>query len=175
LKRVLICSLLLAATAFASVPTTNGKGSGLSAAQLSQARKSGLTVALPTYVPKGFTLQSMEIVKNKQPELRDFSLTYKRGKSKDYILIQMASDGLGDPIMQDENDESVEPQGYVKAKSPLLGEVAIDYYKKKPFKRFQCTWYEMPGKSWPRYVMVVGEGLDASEGRKIIESLRVLK
>ncbi|MBN9502790.1 MAG: hypothetical protein BGO01_12570 [Armatimonadetes bacterium 55-13] len=172
--RVLLFSGLVLAAGFAPL-TTDGKASGLSAKQLATLRKSKFKVVVPTYVPAGFKVDSVGFTDTKVPVEASFALTYKNAKTKAEFTVQMASDGLGDPIFTLDNGDAVDATSVLKAKSPILGAVDVEVYAKGREKMFQCTWMEHKNRSLPQFAMAYGRGVDGATGKKIIESLRWLK
>ena len=87
----------------------------------------------------------------------------------------MASNGLGDPLFTVGDGDTVEPNGSLWAKNPILGKIQLDYYVKGATKLFHCNWVPASKKTFPQLAMVMGQGLAASEGKRILESLRWLK
>lgn len=173
--RAAVTALLLATALVASAQTTDGSKSRIPKAELAKIRKTKFRVVVPTYVPAGFTKGSTELFLPVDPQLTVWSAKYRDFKTKRNFVIQMASDGLGDPMFDLPNGDTVEPNGSLYGKSPILGKFEVMFYKKGNVKMAHCTWYEVSKKGYPRYAMVMSDGMEPSEVKKIIESLRWLK
>ncbi len=173
--RALLTSLLFAVVMLASAQTTNGVASKVPKTELSKLRKSKYRVVVPTYVPAGFTKVNANFEYDKEPALSLWIVRYQNPKTKASFTLQMASDGLGDPFFDLPNGDTVDPTGSIFAKSPIMGRVEVMYYKKGKVKMAMSTWYDASKKTYPRYAMVMSDGMEASEVKRIIESLRWLK
>lgn len=178
LRSVLIpafCSIVLFSAALASPPAnTDGKASGLGAANIAKLRKTGLTVVVPTYIPSGFKVDSVEYDKQKTQVESSISYTYKNKKTGGEIIIQMASDGLGDPIFDTEEDYDWKQVKETVGNSPVFGKYTMESLQTKKGLMVQCTWYELPGKLYPRFVMMFGKNLKPAYAIKVMNSLRFL-
>lgn len=168
-------SLAVILLGFGPQPTTDGKTAHLSPRQKASLLQGKFRVLVPTYVPTGFKVTTAKIADRKDAVAASLTLTYKNAKTKGEFTVQMASDGLGDPLMGIPGGDTVEPNGHLSAKNPILGKVHLDYYIKGKTKLFNCTWMPASNKTYPRFAMIMGEGLVPSEGKRVLESLRWLK
>lgn len=173
--RATLTALLLTVALSASAQTTSGVTSKIPKAELAKVRKSKYRVVVPTYVPAGFTKVEASLGVDKEPVLSGWSVRYLNPKTKAYFLLQMASDGLGDPMFDLPNGDTVEPNGSLFGKSPIFGKFEVMSYKKGKIKIAQSTWYEVSKKTLPKYAMVTSDGMEPSEVKRIIEGLRWLK
>lgn len=171
---VFVLSTAAAFAAAQSGTTTKGSTAQITPTIRAQIRKAKVRVVVPTYVPAGFRLRSGGVAAAKQMELRDFTLRYEKPGTKAYFVIQMASDGLGDPLFDLPNGEVLEPTGTLAGKSALFGAYNLDFVKRKGVLLWHTTWYELPGKTYPRYAMVMGSDLPPETGKKIVDGLRWL-
>lgn len=173
--RSLILASLLALTTFGATQTTNGKASGMSTAQIAKVKKTKFRVLVPTFVPAGFRLQTCGIEEEKDPLSAMWSATYRNAKTGGKFVIQMASDGLGDPMFDLPNGDVVDPTGYTTVQNPILGKVAVGYYQKGKIRIANCTWYETKSKSYPKYAMIMCDGMALTDVKRVLAGLRWLK
>lgn len=150
-------------------------GQNLTAHQRAELLKGPFHILVPTYVPAGFHPTVAKIDDRDKPAYANLTLTYVNSKTKGEFTVQMASEGLGDPLFNVNDGDTVEPNGHLWAKNPILGRVQLDYYVKGKTKLFHCDWVALRGKTHPDNAMILGEGLSPAEGKKILESLRWLK
>ncbi len=179
IKLVFLSALCLFSALSVSLPSTpaktDGNASKLGTANLKKLRDSKMVALVPTYVPTGFKIDSLYIDKQKTLLESSFGYTYKNSKTGAEFTIQMASDGLGDPIFDTEEDYNWKQVKSTKAKSPVFGEYSVESLKTKKGMLIQATWYEVPGKQLPDYVMIVGSKIDPTTAVKVMNSLRFLK
>jgi hypothetical protein len=155
-------------------PETDGKAAKLKASDLAKLRKSKLRVLLPTDVPAGFSVTNFTFEDNKKEPLTSvLFITYSNKKGGE-ITVQMASDGIGSPIFDDEL-VALGPQKSLMARSPILGKVQIDYIRTKRGYQFHCEWVELGKNALPRVAMIYGHGVDPAVGKRLLESLRFLR
>jgi hypothetical protein len=150
-----------------------GAQSGVPAKDLARIRRTKLHFLLPSYIPAGFRVAKVELDTNKDPMLVNLSITWKKGKS--HFTLQQCSEGIGDLMMSVPNGDTVEPQGTYTFHHKLWPKGPVDYYVKGSTRLWAVNWQELPGKSYPRFVSAIGEGMNAREGVQIMESLRRLK
>lgn len=167
-------------------------GSRVSAATLDDLKKLDIICFVPSYLPKGFQLRSVQItyddagpdeqVKRRVPL---YSLEYGNGKAA--FSIESAWEGIGDRnLMEEEDSEETE------FKSPLFGPVYIIYRPKKNGKNavkdeIRANWVEDANmkaemakapKSHPilgRFHGLTGTGITVEEFKKIVNSLHPIK
>jgi len=167
---------LIAALALAPNLMTDGKPALLSPVQKAGLLKGSYKILVPTYVPAGFKPTVAKIADSDKPIDASLTLTYTNKATKGEFTVQMASEGLGDPLLPSpEAGDTVEPTGILKTHSPILGKVDLEYYVKGKYRVFDCTWVDVSKKGYPRSAMIMGSNLAPSEGKKILESLRWLK
>lgn len=173
--RNLALGALAVLSCVASAQVTTGKSSGMTATQIAKVRKSKYRVLVPTYLPAGFRLTSCGMSDDKEPILASWVARYRNPKSKAEFTIQMASEGLGDPMFDLPNGDVVEPTGWMKVSNPILGKIDMGYYHKGKTWIVNCTWYETKSKSYPKYAMIIAHGLPATQVKQVLQSLRWLK
>lgn len=135
---------------------------------IAQAKKLNLVTVVPTYVPAGFKLK-VAVASVYEKKYGDTHITFMNGKSE--LTIQMASEGIGDPILDDED----EPSKILNINSPVLGTVEMQFGKPKAMRPFLCTWYMTSMHLNPVFVMVMGQGVSEPEIVKFVQGLRFLK
>ncbi len=179
-RSILFFAFLIPAVAIPQ--TTTGVLSGLPKHALQTVRKSGYKVLVPTVIPRGFKLVKWELMNHmdpgqtkKNPALTDWRLRYENAHSRAEIVVQMASDGLGDYIFDMPDGDTVEPLSSLKAKSPALGSFAVMVAKKGSYRAAATTWIELKTKGYPKYLMVYGNGVEGTAVKRVAESLRWLK
>lgn len=154
------------ASRLAGLWTSNGVQ--IPASFKSKAKKLNLTVVVPTYVPSGFKLISADCSLYEK-KYGDAGIGYRNGKAE--LIIQMASEGIGDPMFDDDDEETK----VIKIASPLLGTVDMAFGKPKTPRSFMCTWYALSAHSNPVFCMVMGKGVSEAEVSKFVLGLRLLK
>lgn len=172
MRKTLALVLLLLFCGAAVAQTTDGKASKLSAKQLKQLRsKKGWKFVLPTYVPKGFRVKSMEIdISSKEHYDHFFSVDYTNGKGGEFT-VQMASGGIGDLILDDEG------VGKMTTKPIVAGHAKsaeMMFVEKKPTE-FGLNWIELDKSYKMPFVSAMGRGLSSAEAVKIVSSLKTLR
>ena len=173
--RSLIAFLILLAASISVAQTTDGRKSLIPTTKLQAVRKTKYRVLVPTYVPAGFRIDSCELKKDKEAMLTDWTVSYKNSKTKASAMLQMTSEGVGDPLFTLPDGDVLDPTGSIWAKSPILGKVEVYYVKKGKVKMANCTWYDVSKKTFPKMAMMMSEGIEPSELKKMIESLRWLQ
>jgi hypothetical protein len=174
LRCLLLCCLLPALAVANRVGETSGGAAKLKPSDLAKLKKSKLRVLLPTDVPAGFSVTNFTFEdNNKEPLTSVLFITYSNKKGGE-ITVQMASDGIGSPIFDDEM-VALGPQKSLMARSPILGKVQIDYIRTKRGYQFHCEWVELGKNAPPRVAMIYGHGVDPAVGKRLLESLRFLR
>lgn len=168
------CIAILAAS-ISLAQVTDGKTAQLSPKLLARIKKTKYRVLVPTYLPAGFRIKTADLAIDKSPDLTNWYLSYENPKTKAMITIQMASEGLGDPMFDLPNGDVADPTGSIWAKNPILGKVNLEYLVKGPIRMSQCTWYDASKTTYPRVVMIFAHNVDAKVTKKVLESLRWLK
>jgi hypothetical protein len=172
--RLFLAFFILLAACFSTAQTTDGRKSRIPSANLKAVKKTKFRVLVPTYVPVGFRVQSCGLSDDPEPILAVWRISYQNPKTKASVVLQMASEGVGDPMFDLPNGDVVEPNGSIWARSPILGKVEVMYVKKGKLRMANCTWYDVSKKTFPRLAMMVSHGVEPSEIKKMIESLRWL-
>lgn len=135
---------------------------------IAQVKKLKLVTVVPTYVPAGFKLKAA-VASVYEKKYGDTHITFMNGKSE--LTIQMASEGIGDPIL----DDGDEPSKILNINSPVMGTVQMQFGNSKTMRPFLCTWYMTSMHLNPVFVMVMGQGVSEPEIVKFVQGLRFLK
>lgn len=165
-------SLLLA---LAPGQTTDGRASLLPAKDLARLRAQKYRSLLPTQVPKGYKFDGLVFEGGKLPVQYSYQIDY-RSKAGARLVLQMASDGFGDVILEDPEGNNVDFDKDTAGKNPIFGKFMLVYgfdQKKRPYSAID--WLTVPGKPLPSSVSAYGEGVSAAELKKFAESLRWFK
>ncbi len=173
--RFILIVFALSSLAVANSQTTSGKVAQIPKTFKTKLKASKLRVVVPTWIPKGFKLVKSNVVHAKEMFMRDVYLRYEKPGTKSSFFVQFASDGIGDPFFDLPNGDTLEATGIVKGKNPIIGPFDMEYVTKKPYLMWHITWYELKQKGYPKYVLVAGENIPISDGKKIIESLSWLR
>ncbi len=166
---------LLCSVAVSSAQTTSGKVAQIPTTFKTKLKASKLRIVVPTWIPKGFKLVKSNVVQEKEMFMRDVHLRYEKPGTKSSFFVQFASDGIGDPFFDLPNGDTLEATGTEIGKNSVIGAFEMEYVTKKPYLMWHITWYELKQKGYPKYVLVAGENIAISDGKKIIESLSWLK
>ena len=148
---------------------------------LAKVRKSKFRVLVPTYVPPGFKYQSASLATwaedspKDDPALMNWTAVYVNAKTKEKLIIQMASDGLGDYIFSLPNGDTIEPTKTLAGKSPAFGPYEILVASQGSYRCSATYWTEVSIKTYPRHVMVIGDGMNSAVVKRVIDGLRWLK
>jgi hypothetical protein len=149
---------------------TDGKAAQLSAQQISSLKKLKAAVAVPTYIPRGYTLDKVDIEKPDALGTVFFGFIYKNAAGKT-VMVQSGNDGLGD----------IPYDGGVKGNNPYFDGVVEAGFDED--KRVIVTWISSKRKFQPKgvkvaqsYSLIADErGISRQEAAKIMSSLRYLK
>jgi hypothetical protein len=161
--------------AAAHAQMTTGKVAQIPSSFKAKVKASKLRIVVPTWIPKGFKLVKSDVVQAKEMFMRDVHLRYEKPGTKSLFYVQFASDGIGDPFFDLPNGDTLEATGTVKGKNAIIGSFEMEYVNKKPYMMWHVTWHELKQKGFPKYVLVAGENLPVSDGKKFIESLSWLQ
>lgn len=174
---LLVGTVLIGAGQAPKVPvtTTDGKASGLSASRLLTLRASRMKHVVPAWVPEGFNVTRFHFEKEGAPAEWFWLAEYSNAKSKGKFTIQMGSDGFGDPILNDDKGNVVEPRLTTFYRSPVVGTGRFWTAKKGTWNAFATTWIDLRVKTLPSHVMLYGERVEPADARKILENLRWLR
>lgn len=149
---------------------TDGKAAGLSAEQISELRKLNAAIAVPTYLPKGFTLDGVEIGEPPADGIVGYSITYNNSAGKSFTL-QSINDGVGDVSI---------PKVY--GRNPYFRNRLQSGYDMDDGTTLFVSWieskkaYEPKGSITQLYSLVSSKGhITLQESIKIMASLRYLK
>ncbi len=171
MKKLLSAFLVtLVCLAFAQ---TDGMSSGITAPNLAKLRKLHMKLLAPTHVPDGYKVTGFEIEDAKDPARLSWSVTWKNPKTKGEFTLQMCSEGIGDILFDLPNGDVVEPNSHIPFSSKPVGKGDIEAFVKGKIRLWHVNWVEL--KSKPTFVSLIGSNMNASEGKRIVESLRWLK
>lgn len=140
-----------------------------------QLRKMGMKLLYPTYIPKGFRLKSVDIDKSRSMLEASAALTFYKPGTKQNVMIQFASEGLGDIIMPDGGSDNPPPSTMMKYRNSIFGSGELERAKGQGYDETAMQWEQLPTKGYPRYVSVIAEYMSLAEVKKIVESLRYRK
>lgn len=168
----LVILVVAATAAFAQTGAayTDGKVAQLSAQQITRLQKLKTAVAVPTYLPKGWTLDKFNIEKPEYPGVYFFSLTYKNAGGKTF-MVQSGNDGLG----------GIPYNGGIKGNNPYFeGTVEAGFDEDK---RVIVDWitsrdrYNPKGVTLSQSYSLIGDARSISrqEALKVMTSPRYLK
>ena len=130
----------------------------------------GYRWVVPSKIPKGFKLKTFTLEKGATPIETYLSLTYTKGKG-DFIL-QMASDGIGDVILDAEDDPNAPIKGFW-ADTKLFGRVRVDTLRTPKTNQFGLNWQELKGT--PKFLSAVGSWVDEKSIKTFLSGLHYLK
>lgn len=149
---------------------TDGKAAGLSSDQIADLKKLNAAIAVPTFLPKGFTLEGVEIGEPPADGIVGYSITYSNTAGKSFTL-QSINDGVGDVSI---------PK--VFGRNPYFRNRLASGYDMDDGKTLFVSWieskksYEPKGTVTQLYSLVSEKGhITLQESIKIMASLRYLK
>jgi hypothetical protein len=172
IKRIGFVALILGIAA-SGWSQTSGSASGINARKLAKLRALKMHILVPTYVPRGFHLKDFVIEHPKEPALMSWSASYEGSNRNHTFVIQMCSEGIGDIFFSLPNGDTAEANGGLAYASKIFGKGMVESYVKGKEKQWHMNWVEL--KSKPTFVSLIAYGMNASEGKRIIESLQWLK
>ncbi len=161
---LLLC-LTIAATTEAQ--TTDGKGALLTSAQIAKLRTAG-KVVLPTYVPPHFRFTSLNAERGEY----DISYTGPNGAS---LMVQMASEGIGDVILDAKDENAKVVLSTKSVTSPIFGRHSMDVLTTKKEHQFGVDWIDLGKNAKPKFLSISGIQMMPEEGAKVWRGLRYLK
>lgn len=159
---------LLAVSLLAAVAVPQSKPLGQF--NVNRLREKGLVAYLPTYLPKGFRLTHFTIEDDAGPEMKTYTAVYENGK-KGLLIVQSASDGLGDAFFDLADGEIADPTGTITARNKALGKIEVEVCRKGKYNLFHNQWLELKGKELPQFLMLYGENLSQTDIKKVYASL----
>lgn len=172
MKRIFLTLIAMALVAV-SLCQTNGSQSGISPRKLLALRHFKMRFLVPTYVPAGYKLSEFKIEDSRDPNLLSWTAAYTNAKTKGQFFLQMCSDGIGDIMFSIHDGDTVEGNGETAYASKVFGKGTIESYVKGRERQWHLNWVELISK--PKFVSLIGIGMSASEGKRIVEALRWLK
>jgi hypothetical protein len=140
--------------------------SQLSKVQLTKLRKIG-KVAIPTYIPPRFKLTSVKT------DAGEYELDYKGPHGAD-LLIQMASEGIGDIPLGVNADEKTLKETTRKVTNPTFGTRDMQVDIAKDDREFAVNWIDLGEKAKPKFLSIIGYSMNAELGAKVWKGLRYL-
>lgn len=141
----------------------------LDSEQIERLHTTKQAVFLPTFIPKDFqTAVHVDVGPN--PQDVGYQVDYVLGKKE--FWIQSANDGIGDVFLQDEDGKDIEGKLYT-VKHKTLGKIQIEVGP-APFRRWAMNWIETPGKGYPNYLSMGGNGCEPATIQRIVASIREL-
>ncbi|HEY3782336.1 MAG TPA: hypothetical protein VGL56_14735 [Fimbriimonadaceae bacterium] len=141
--------------------------SQLTKAQMAKMKKLG-RVVVPTYIPAGFKLKKVTF----DPGEYDLEYTGPRGAD---LLVQMASDGIGDISLGNNADPKTLKETTRKVTNPVLGTQEMQVDIAKDDREFAVNWIDLGDKAKPRFLSIIGSSMNADLGAKVWKGLRFLK
>ena len=127
----------------------------------------GKTVLLPTYIPSGYKVAELAV------EPGSYSIDYKNSHGGD-LLVQMASEGIGDIILDTGTSEEGKSSSRT-IKSAILPSAGMDVLTSKGRVQFAVQWVDLGASAKPQLLSMIGDHLSANVGVKVWKSLRFLK
>jgi hypothetical protein len=122
---------------------------------------------VPTYIPSGYRVSQVTA------EPGSYSIDYKNSSNGD-LIVQMASDGIGDVIL----DTGTSDEGKTSSrtvKSPVLPTADMQILTSKGRVQFAIGWLDLGDAAKPRFASIIGDHISAAVGVKIWQGLRYLK
>ena len=129
-----------------------------------------LNAVVPTWLPDKFVYQECRLDLGQEPVETMASLEFW-GEDGRLVVLDMASDGLGDLPMEGPDGKVVPEPELVAVNVGLLGPISFDYAKVGDWTGFQTTWERASGQGFPHFVRVSGTGLSKADAKKMIENL----
>lgn len=163
-------AMLATASAAQSGAYTDGRAAGLSARQAAELKELKAAVGVPTYVPAGFKLESVNIEEPPAPQVVGYTLVYRNARGR-VFRIQSANDGIGD---------ASEPRIY--GRNPFFNNRLHAGFDFGEGTSVFVSWIEskrayQPKGSLPQYYSLVADRGDITlrEALRVMSSLRYLK
>lgn len=160
---LLLCTLCGLALADSTAPAS---AAGLKAADASKLKKLGVKIVIPTYLPAGFTLKSLQ-VEPKGNYGKSYTLEYS-GAGQQSFRVLMCTEGYGGTPPGDQEQSFT---------NPLFGKARLNWSaatRSFPNSIFVTDWVSQVRGKTPVY-RVDGKDVSPEEAIKIAESLRLLK
>jgi hypothetical protein len=145
----------------------------LSADQIKWLKAEKLRCVVPTYIPAGMHLWKFALGPRGADQPATVELTY-RGVGKAEFTVQMASDGIGDLILQSDDDEIHEATRLKRIRNRDIGDVELEFLPFRGEDHFGFNWVPL-GKTYPLFALVVGDHIGFTEAVKIVRGVRFLK
>lgn len=167
---IAVLLFLLCSAAYSQGAYTDGKAAGLSEAQIAQLKELNAAIGLPTYIPRGFFLDSLNIEEPPAPEIVGYNLVYVNDQGRSF-MIQSVNDGVGDVS---------EPK--VFGKNQYFNNRIGAGYSFDDHQTLFVSWieskkaYQPKGSTTQLFSLVADKGdITLQEGVRIMASLRYLK
>ncbi len=141
-------------------------------AEIQKIGRSHLQVVVPTFMPKGYRENKMDL-NDHSVEDEDFNVSFTNRKDG-VITIQMASSGIGDIIFTLADGNTVEPTSTAMIRTKLLGKVAVDRYDSKIIHDFHFDWIDLGTNHHPRFILVHGVSVTKADALNFVKGLRWL-
>lgn len=166
-------SLILALSANGlaqSTAYTDGKAAGLTSEQIDSLKELNAAIAVPTYIPKGFSLKEVNIEEPPAPEIVGYTLVYRNAAGKSFT-IQSVNDGVGDVSVPQVYGRNRYFTNRIQAGYGMDGDTTLFVSWIESKKAYQ------PKGSLPQLYSLVSEKGDITlrDAVRIMESLRYLK
>lgn len=159
-----LCLTIAAAT---QAQSTDGKGSGLTSAQIVKIRKLG-KVVVPTYIPPHFKVTGVSA------EPGDYDITYS-GPNGATLDIEMATDGIGDVVLDAKDEKAKVVLSTKTVTNPVFGKHSMDVLTTKKEHQFGVDWVDLGAHAKPKFLCISGVQMMPNEGAKVWRGLRYLK
>jgi hypothetical protein len=136
-------------------------------------------IALPTYIPPGFTLQTFAV----DDETQEFTLIYQDLARRAEFTFALGVEGLGDGIFQNE-DAATARRGEVPARNPLFGTLSIRFLtlttNREVTVETMLDWAALKAagrdaSGLAENYRLDGVGLAPAETARIVRSLKLFK
>ena len=138
---------------------------GLTKTQLAKLAKVG-RVVVPSYVPARFRLSKFSAEKG------EYDLEYAGPKGAAF-MVEMASEGIGDVILDDPSNDAKDTT--VKVRSKTFGTRDMEVLVSSRNRQFGVDWVDLGKNAKPKFLCISGAHMSAAEGAKIWAGLRYLK
>jgi hypothetical protein len=155
---------------------TDGKASLIPAKQLKSLRGLPYNILVPTTIPRGYTFDELSIESPKDKVQFSYSIAYFRKRDRARLVVQTASDGIGDVMLEDSKGNAIDPTKTLKGQNRITGEFAVEYGVGKDKRTYACVnWLELPPRHVPKYVSIVSDRAAPNDLLTLTEGLRWLK
>jgi hypothetical protein len=163
-----IISTLLAAASLASGQTQ------LTAKQRKQLLGLGPNVVVAGYLPSGYHIAKVRFDPGDANAAGAYEIDYA-GPSGASFVVQMASDGIGDLILQAQNGDEATPTATKTIRTTLFPEGNLEFLDKGKDHRFVMQWVDFGEKSKPRFLSAMGDHLSMAVSLRLVQGLRRLR